>query len=206
MTEQDGGWDDLDDVPAPAPPSIVGAIDWDLVSASLNGVASEAGYSAEVASRALERLAGSVASEPEQDSQGQPETGATLAQEESDALTLFGSPDQFHVAWQHWNGMPEFHMDNLAPDSTLVVKFRTPEDREAFAKLIGRTLRKEESRGIWYPQIVIAHFWDKRYRDAAAETSDNAPILSESDEGEDEADALDEGTMKVVASIEGDTQ
>ena len=135
-------------------------------------------------------------------SEEQPVSDETNASDDTDALTLFGSPDQFHVAWQHWNGMPEFHMDDLRPESTLVVKFRTAEDRAAFAQLLGREIRKEESRGIWYPNIVIAHFWDKRYRDAAAETIDNTPILSEADEPEDEADALDDDTLKAVAVIE----
>jgi hypothetical protein len=160
MTEADGGWDDLFEDPAPATPPMRERVDWADVQASLAPVAPD-------------RLE-------------QPETGADAQEEMSDALTLFGSPDQFHVAWQHWNGMPEFHMDDLSPDSTLVVKFRTPEDREAFAQLIGRTIRKEESRGIWYPGIVIAHFWDKRYRDETAETTDNTPILSEAEEVDDE--------------------
>jgi hypothetical protein len=186
MTEQDGGWDDLWSDPVPDPPPMKERVEWDVVSAALAGETSAPETSAP------DRLE-------------QPETGETSVQDESDGLTLFGSPDQFHVAWQHWNGMPEFHMDNLHPDSTLVVKFRTPEDREAFAKVIGRTIRKEESRGIWYPNIVIAHFWDKRYRDSAAETIDNTPILSEADEVDDEDDALDDATLKQIASIEEET-
>lgn len=161
--EQDGGWDDLFEDPAPDPPPMSERIEWDKVRASLATI-----YA------------------PEPDRLEQPETGAIEQEERDDTLTLFGSPDQFHVAWQHWNGMPEFHMDDLSPDSTLVVKFRTPEDREAFAKLIDRPIRKEETRGIWYPAIVIAHFWDKRYRDETAETTDNTPILSEADEVEDD--------------------
>lgn len=146
--------------------------------------------------------------EPALDSQPeeQPVADETTQPDDTDGLTLFGDPDQFHVAWQHWNGMPEFHMDDLRPDSTLVVKFRTPEDREAFAKAIGKTVRKEEPRGIWYPEIVIAHFWDKRYRDAAAETIDNTPILSEADEPEDEADELTDEQRKQLAVIEEGSQ
>lgn len=132
----------------------------------------------------------------------QPVSDETSASDEADALTLFGSPDQFHVAWQHWNGMPEFHMDDLRPESTLVVKFRTAEDRAAFAKLLGREIRKEESRGIWYPNIVIAHFWDKRYRDADAAVVDDTPILSEADEPDDEAEALTDEQLKQLAEIE----
>ncbi len=142
------------------------------------------------------------ASEQAPDSVGQPETDGSETSDDTDGLTLFGDHDQFHVAWSHWNGMPEFHMDDLRPDSTVVVKFRTPEDREAFAQLIGRPLRKEESRGIWYPNIEIAHFWDKRYRDETATPVDNKPVLSEADEGEDEAETLSDDTLKQVAGIQ----
>jgi hypothetical protein len=183
MTDEEGGWNDLWSEPAPDPPPIRERIEWSEVSRALAGVETGA----------------PDASEP--DRLGQPETGAPGEQETSDGLTLFGDPAQFHVAWSHWNGMPEFHMDNLHPDSTLVVKFRTPEDREEFARVIGRTIRKEESRGIWYPKIEIAHFWDKRYRDANAETTDDTPILSEDEEVEDE-DELDPEVMSTLASIE----
>lgn len=111
-----------------------------------------------------------------------------------DVTGLFGDDKQFHPAWQHWKGMPEFHMENLTPDSTLVVKFRTPEARADFAEKIGLVIRKEEPRGVWYPKIEIAHFWDKRYRDATAETPDanDAPILSEDDEPDEVEDETDE--------------
>lgn len=219
MTEQDGGWD-LDDDPAPDPP-IKERIDWGAVTKALNegsriGAGSKPSL-VEIADAAeaaginpydalYDEVVGAGLRGAEPDSPQQPETGVASEQESSDALTLFGSPDQFHVAWQHWNGMPEFHMDDLRPDSTLVVKFRTPEDREAFAKAIGKTVRKEEPRGIWYPEIVIAHFWDKRYRDAAAETIDNTPILSEADEPEDEADELTDEQRKQLAVIEEGSQ
>lgn len=183
MTDEIGGWDDLWSDPVPDSPPIREAIDWADVSKALRGDDKE------------------TPDEPSPDRQEQPETDAPDAQDANDGLTLFGDPGQFHVAWQHWNGMPEFHMDNLHPDSTLVVKFRTPEDREAFAQLIGRTIRKEETRGIWYPNIVIAHFWDKRYRDVNAETIDDAPIMSEADEVEDEEE-LDPEVMSTLASIE----
>lgn len=183
MTDEEGGWDDLWSNPAPDPPPIRERVEWSEVSRALAGVETSA----------------PDASEP--DRLGQPETDASPEQESSDGMTLFGDPAQFHVAWQHWNGMPEFHMDNLHPDSTLVVKFRTPEDREEFARVIGRTIRKEESRGIWYPNIVIAHFWDKTYVDESAGTLDGEPVLSEDDEVEDEEE-LDLEVMSTLASIE----
>lgn len=178
MAVEEGGWDDLWSDPVPDPPPVM-----ERVKAS--------DETSETTTR----------DEPAPDRQEQPETEPSSDDARDDGMTLFGDPGQFHIAWSHWNGMPEFHMDNLHPDSTLVVKFRTPEDREEFARVIGRTIRKEESRGIWYPNIVIAHFWDKRYRDANAETIDDAPVVSEDDEVEDEPE-LDEEVMQTLVSIE----
>lgn len=165
MTDEDGGWDDLFD-PAPDPPEIVGRIEWSAVSDAL-------------ASPAIETMA-----MLHPDSEEQPETDETSAGDDTDGLTLFGDHDQFHVAWQHWKGMPEFHQDDLKPESELVVKFKTAEAREEFARLLGREIRREEPRGIWFPKIEIAHFWDKRYRDESASTPsiDAPPELTEADE------------------------
>lgn len=191
------GWDDLfgdEDVPA----KMAG----DFARAAQEGSGLNLSISPDAWSAAVSGATIEPAPEPEE----QPRADETTTSDESDAGGLFGSDDQFHVAWKHWNGMPEFHMDDLRPDSTLVIKFRTPEDRESFASLlrsnVGIEVRKEEPRGIWYPKIVIAHFWDKRYRDVNAETVDNTPIVSEADEGEDEAEALDDSIVKQVASIE----
>lgn len=82
---------------------------------------------------------------------------------------LFGEDEQFHRAWQHWEGMPEFVMEDQQPDSEVVVKFRRPEDRKAFAELIGQPIERwRAGAGLWWPPIEIGHYWDKRYRDAEA--------------------------------------
>jgi hypothetical protein len=213
MTGESGGWDDLDDVPAPDSPPIRSRVDWAAVTAALSEGATIGREASETTCEDHEPGHHATQSEADEcsaetygeqgfdgalesdtpDRLGQPVASEPSVQESSDALTLFGAPEQFHVAWQHWNGMPEFHMDDLSPDSTLIVKFRTPEDREAFAALIGRTIRREESRGIWFPEIRIAHFWDKRYRDATAVPVDNTPVLSEAEEVLDE-DISDEET------------
>jgi hypothetical protein len=82
---------------------------------------------------------------------------------------LFGANRQFLKAWQYWDGMPEYVMNNLEPFAQITVKFRSQEDLDAFAALLGRDLRTVEPRGIWYPVKVVAHYWDKRYRDASAD-------------------------------------
>ena len=177
MTDQDGGWDDLLD-PAPDPPAIVERIEWTEVYASLTERI--------VVSRAsMDRLVDCI---------GLPVTDETSASDDTDGLTLFGDHDQFHVAWSHWKGMPEFHQDDLKPESELVVKFKTAEAREEFARLLGREIRREEPRGIWFPKIEIAHFWDKRYRDETATTAvtDAPPELTEADETSDEQMPVEE--------------
>jgi len=52
--------------------------------------------------------------------------------------------------WQdHWKGMPEFEQ-NQAHFKKIAVKFRTEEDYNEFAKLIGQKLTPKTS-GIWFP-------------------------------------------------------
>lgn len=48
-------------------------------------------------------------------------------------------------------GMPAFVTDDLSPYKQLVLKFKTIEDRQAFAELIGQQLT-EKTNAIWYPE------------------------------------------------------
>jgi len=85
-------------------------------------------------------------------------------------IGVFGDDNDFKVAWQEWKSMPEFAQNDLQAWGTCVVKFRTPEDRQVFAELIGQPLRGwRAGAGIWFPAIEIGSYWDKRYRDASAE-------------------------------------
>lgn len=63
---------------------------------------------------------------------------------------------------KHWRGMPEFEQQDLSPYQTLPVHFRCDEDREAFARLIGRRLTKD-TRSIWYPPEIIGRYADKQF-------------------------------------------
>lgn len=51
-----------------------------------------------------------------------------------------------------WKGMPEFDQKDNPPYMKIYVNFRTEEDFNEFAKLIGQNL-SEKSKSIWYPKL-----------------------------------------------------
>ena len=61
-----------------------------------------------------------------------------------------------------WAGMPEFTQDDQTSWKQVIVHFNTPEDLEAFAKLIGQTLTPK-TRSIWFPEAEIGRLVTKRY-------------------------------------------
>lgn len=61
-----------------------------------------------------------------------------------------------------WTGMPEFTQDDQTSWKQLIVHFNTPEDLEAFAKLVGQTLTPK-TRSIWFPEAEIGRLVTKRY-------------------------------------------
>lgn len=81
--------------------------------------------------------------------------------------TMFGSDDDFKLAWQEWQGMPEFRQDDLTPDSSVLVHFRNAADRKAFHDLLGQRPGRGPGQSLWYPAAEIGRFADKRYRDAS---------------------------------------
>lgn len=56
---------------------------------------------------------------------------------------------------EHWKKMPEFHQEDLTSFQAVKVHFRTREDRDDFAKLLGRSFT-EKTKSIWYPDIEFA--------------------------------------------------
>lgn len=75
--------------------------------------------------------------------------------------TIFTSKE----AWrEEWQGMPEFVLEDQKPWKQVIVSFATPEDMEAFAKLLGQSLTPQ-TRSIWYPKPEVRHMRDKRYVD-----------------------------------------
>jgi hypothetical protein len=63
-----------------------------------------------------------------------------------------------------WAGMPEFTQDDQTSWKQVIVHFNTPEDLEAFAKLVGQTLTPK-TRSIWFPEAEIGRLVTKRYVD-----------------------------------------
>lgn len=103
-------------------------------------------------------------------------TQADGATDEVGTLTMFGDDNDFHTTWQEWKGMPEFSQADLKPWGEIVVKFASPQDFDAFRKLIEQPeLRLPMTRGCWYPKLIITHFVDKRYRDESTPVPDDVP-------------------------------
>lgn len=98
-----------------------------------------------------------IADEPEDDEE-EPVPGQA---------TMFGSDDEFRIAFQEWQGMPEFVQRDLTPFASVLVHFRNAEDRRAFHELLGQRPGMGPGQSLWYPAAEIGRFADKRYRDAS---------------------------------------
>lgn len=64
-----------------------------------------------------------------------------------------------------WRGMMPYDHQNLQPDSTLLVHFKTKQDRAAFARLINQTLNPK-TKFVWHPKAVIGTAADKVFTGA----------------------------------------
>jgi hypothetical protein len=53
---------------------------------------------------------------------------------------------------KHWVGMPEFVQEDNPPYKRIIVSFRTKEDYEEFATMIGQNL-SEKTKSIWHPKL-----------------------------------------------------
>lgn len=54
----------------------------------------------------------------------------------------------------HWVGMPEFEQNDKKPYKTLYVHFRTKEDYQEFADIIGQKLT-DKTKTIWHPKNEV---------------------------------------------------
>lgn len=70
--------------------------------------------------------------------------------------------DEEHNWEEHWVGMPEFDQKDKPPYKKIYLNFRTEEDYNAFAKLIGQNLT-EKTKSIWYPKLDIDDNMLKRW-------------------------------------------
>lgn len=65
---------------------------------------------------------------------------------------------------EEWKDMPEFVQDKQRPFATCTIRFRTKEDLEDFARLIGQKMT-EKTKSIWHPKLVRGVNAHKRWRD-----------------------------------------
>lgn len=73
--------------------------------------------------------------------------------EKSDLSSFLGLEDAPEKEWQkHWVGMPEFVQEDKHAYKELKISFRTKEDYEDFAKIIGQKLT-EKTKSIWHPHL-----------------------------------------------------
>ena len=67
--------------------------------------------------------------------------------------------------WQkEWKDMPEFHQEDLTAYRKLFVHFRSEEDVQKFAELLGQTITPKQ-KAIWFPVWEKRRYADKRYID-----------------------------------------
>ena len=63
-----------------------------------------------------------------------------------------------------WQGMPEFEHDDKTSFKRLIVHFKSQKEVDDFAALVGQKIT-DKTRFIWYPEIEIETYADKRYAD-----------------------------------------
>ena len=78
---------------------------------------------------------------------------------EDKQIKLFDSPEWWE---EHWQGMPEYVQEDRMPWKTLPVHFKNENDLNLFSKLVGKKITKK-SRCLWYPDVEIRHYMNKRY-------------------------------------------
>ena len=61
-----------------------------------------------------------------------------------------------------WRGMPEFEHEDKTAYKSLAVHFKDPAAVDRFADLVGQSIT-EQTRYLWYPEIEIERYADKRY-------------------------------------------
>ena len=69
-----------------------------------------------------------------------------------------GQQKLFDVApdWEDtWKGMPAFRQEDQMPIQSVLVHFRTTQDREDFAALLGQQVH-ETTKSVWYPKAALS--------------------------------------------------
>ena len=84
--------------------------------------------------------------------------------EKKEQENLFDNFNELDWWKKEWKDMPEFKMEDLSPEQSIIVHFETLEDRNNFSKLLDQTITAE-TKSIYYPKLQITRYVDKRYVD-----------------------------------------
>mgnify|MGYP003149011911 FL=1 len=84
--------------------------------------------------------------------------------EKKEQENLFDNFNELDWWKKEWKDMPEFKMEDLSPEQSIIVHFETLEDRNNFSKLLGQTITTE-TKSIYYPKLQITRYVDKKYID-----------------------------------------
>lgn len=72
-------------------------------------------------------------------------------------------------SWRiEWQNMPEYSVEDLAPQFQIIVNFSCAADVEKFSKLLSRNFKTNGNRqlpSVWYPDQEIGRMTNKRYID-----------------------------------------
>jgi predicted RNA binding protein with dsRBD fold (UPF0201 family) len=93
----------------------------------------------------------------------QTETGDAALQEMIAKLAADSGVTKFDPMAE-WEGMPEFDQEDKTAFQSIHLHFKNQEDIDKFAELIGQKITPK-TRSIWYPEIEIERYADKRYSD-----------------------------------------
>jgi hypothetical protein len=70
-------------------------------------------------------------------------------------------------SWKsEWKDMPEFIQDCVEPFQTIIMRFRSQEDVNAFSKLLDQTITPN-TKSLWYPKLVQKSRKERRYADGS---------------------------------------
>jgi hypothetical protein len=72
------------------------------------------------------------------------------------------------IPWlAEWQNMPEYNIEDLAPQFQIIINFTCAADVEEFGKLIGQHLKANNAakqlQSVWYPEQEIGRMTNKRY-------------------------------------------
>ncbi len=78
---------------------------------------------------------------------------------------LFSSAEM--IPWHaEWQDMPEYNVQDLAPQFQVIINFTCAADVEEFGKLIGQNVKAnggKQLKSFWYPEQEIGRMTNKRY-------------------------------------------